>query len=350
MHSMWKFPLLYLVLALLLTQPLSTQAQSVSALRLTEAKITSQQQKLITEWLSERITTMADKDNLLKAIEARSEILMQADGATSLFLTAYVAGLNDTLKAELNRQRDNDLLAFNAAFCLANLQQPSSSALLTELLKAKSTAARYWAVKGLSALLSSANNPDSARIIQSLSAAAVKESSPLVLGRIYANLDKADPEPSLKALLKVMDPRLKAYRDAKVIGPQAELGAIAAAAQIWAKLDQSQQNDLAKRIGQLMAFSALRYTRDYNDLTPYLRKNLERIVIAAEALLSQMAKARLSDVGTPLKQALKSAQADRLARISAALDAWAATDGAKEYHLKIFNAKPVDPLREPRAP
>ena len=131
-------------------------------------------------------------------IEARSEILSQASGATAIFLTSYAAVLQDTLRAQLSRQKDNDLLALNAAVCLAHLRQRSSCPLQEELLKHKSTAARYWAVKGLGVVLAdwpgSADDPDAARIVRTLAAAGAKESSSLVLAQIYAALPTISPQ------------------------------------------------------------------------------------------------------------------------------------------------------------
>lgn len=333
-----------LVLVLLLLLSVAAEAQSLTELRTTQEKLTSEQEELISDWLTKRVPMMADKDKLAQAIDARSEILVQSEGATQIFRSAYAANLNDVLKAELNRQKENELLAFNAAFCLAQLQ-PSSSDLLKDLLGHKSAAVRYWAVKGLVGLLAAKNSSDSPRIIRILAAAATKESSSVVLAQVYASLTKASPELSLDALSNVMDARLKGYQAAKVVGPQAELQAIATSDKLWSKLDQNQQNDLAQRLGQLMTFSGLRYTRNYAELTPRLRTQLEQIVISTEALLSRMAQARKTKLGTPISKALRSERDDRLDRVSAALDAWTGSAGAERYHLQIFNAQPLKPLQ-----
>ena len=335
-----------LILALLLILPVAAHAQSLAELRTSQEKFTSEQKATISDWLAQRVPLMADKDDLSRSIDARNDILAQAEQATPAFLTAYVYNLNDLLKAELRRQKDNDLFAFNSALCLAKLRQPLATPLLEDLLGHKSAAARYWAAKGLAALLSSsADNADNARIIQVLATAGTKESSGVVLGLIYASLEPADPEPCLAGLLKIMDVRLKDYQSAKISNPQAESQAIATAARLWPALDQDQQNDLAQSIGKLMAFSALRYTRDYAELPPHLRMNLARIVVSSESLLVSIAKARKIDLPTPLAQALQSPADDRLARVSAALDAWAGTAGAEKFHLQTFNAKPVKPLQ-----
>ncbi|NIA07598.1 MAG: hypothetical protein GWP14_08195 [Actinobacteria bacterium] len=335
-----------LILVLLLISPVTAQAQTLAELRTSPTKLTSQQEELISTWLAQRVPLMADRADLSQAIQSRSDIIAQADKATPAFLSAYASNLNDILKAELRRQKDNDLFAFNAVLCLAQLQQPSTIPLLEQLLEYKSAAVRYWAIKGLAGLLSSsADKAEAARIIQALSTAGTKESSGVVLGLIYARLGSADPEPCLTGLLKIMDARLKAYQSAKVLGPQAELHAIATAAQVWPQLKQDRQNDLAERIGKLMAFSALRYVRDYDELPPNLRSNLARIVVSSESLLVSIAQARKVKVGTPLSQALQSKRADRLARISTALDAWAGTAGSKKFHLQTFNAKPVALLK-----
>ena len=345
MQLICKFRVICFLLPLLLIQPVAAQVQSLAELRTTQEKLTAEQQKQIADWLSEKIVKIADQKNLDQAIEVRTEIVIQAEGATDIFRNAYIAALNEALKAQLSRQQDNDILALSAAICLAQLPQQSNAALLEELLQHKSPAVRYWAVKGLSALFGSENNPDSARIIQVLAEAGAKESSAVVVAQIYSSFSKADPQLCLAALLKVTDSRLKGYQVGKEVGPQTELQAIATGARIWSKLDQAQQNALAQRLGELLAWSGMRYTHDYNELTPGLRMNLERIVIASEALLNQMAQARQVQVGTPLSQALQGQQADRLDRISAALDAWTGVAGAEKYHLQIFQTEPVAPLK-----
>ena len=341
MQSMYR-----MVLALLFILPAAAQAQTLAELRTSQTKLTSEQEQLIADWLAQRVPMMADKQKLSQAIEARSDIVAQTDQATPAFLAAYAPALSNTVKTELRRQNDNDLLAFNSALCLAQLHQPQTSSLLEELLKHKSAAARYWAVKGLAGLLSSSDDSaDHTRIVQSLSTAGAKESSGIVLGRIYAGLPPTVPEPCLAALLKIMDVRLKAYQSAKTSDSHAELQAIATAARLWPQLKQDQQDALADRLGKLMAFSALRYTRDYAELPPHLRMDLARLVISSESLLVSIAKARKTDLPTPLAAALRSQADDRLERVSSALDAWAATAGADKFHLQTFNAKPVKPLQ-----
>ena len=335
-----------LVLVLLLILPLAAHAQTLAELRTAQAKLTSEQESTISDWLAQRIPLMADKNDLPRAIDARNDILAQAEKATSAFLSAYASNLNDTLKAELRRQKDNDLFAFNSALCLAQLRQPSTAPLLEQLLEHKSTAARYWAAKGLAALLSSsADSAETARIIQVLATAGAKESSAVVLGLIYSSLPSAYPEPCLAGLLKITDARLKAYQSAKISDSQVELQALSIATRLWAGLKQDKQNDLAQRIGKLMTFSALRYTRDYAELPPRLRSDLVRLVVFSESLLVSIAKARKIDLPTSLAAALQSKADDRLARISTALDAWAATAGAQKFHLQTFNAKPVASLK-----
>jgi hypothetical protein len=340
-------PVYRLILVLLLILPIAAHAQSLADLRTVQNKLTSEQEATISDWLTQRIPLMADRADLGRAIDARNDILAQAAKATPTFLTAYVANLNDLLKAELRRQKNNDLLAFNSALCLAKLRQPSTTPLLEQLLQHKSAAARYWATKGLAAALSSsADNPDSARIIQVLATAGTKESSGVVLGLIiYSSLPSADPEPCLAGLLKIIDARLKDYQAAKISDPQAELQAIASAAPLWPALKQDQQNNLADRLGRLMAFSALRYTRDYAELPPRMRRDLAQIVVSSESLLVSIARARKTLLPTSLAQAFQSKADDRLARISTALDAWAGTAGADKFHLQAFNAKPVKPLQ-----
>jgi len=219
---------------------------------------------------------------------------------TPEFRAAFAAQTSAVASTEFAKAELDPTVSWGLAHALLDMQrQPESFAGLSAGLKARAPIARYLAARGLVAqrAVIAADKERLAQTVQNLRTAAIAETDPTVLGRLYEALAFVEaPAAAFDAYLAIMDARIAQRR----LAPAADGAEIAAYEffrnpKVLAALDANQKAELVRRGAVLMRIDAERY-RDpslappkdaqTSDLAFTEREWLERSLDGAEEILA----------------------------------------------------------------
>lgn len=313
------------------------QDANVNAIR-AAATIADIDRRKLAEWVQAELAacTAAAANEKGKAFqEFRTRYLAQQQNTSNspVFVTELLAQTAAVATTEFARPDLDATASMSLAHVLSGAGRPEVYPGLLAGLKARDAATRFLCAKGLIALQPgiAADRDDKNKVpntINALRDAAVIETSPIALSRMYAAIVyRAQPAPSLDALLAVLDKRIAARKAGTVGVDGAELGALEAVedAEFIKPLAPPQKAQLAQRVAALLRLDADAYQA--TDLPFDEIDILERKMWSAELVLVALAG---EAGGGKVRAELEAGGHGRRADVLKQVHAWVGKPGGTE--------------------
>lgn len=215
----------------------------------------------------------------------------------------------------------NGRIGLAMLYALAAMPETGTLLALREAVSSRDEAVRALALKTLLNLRSKLEAEPAlvSDVIRWLQEAGGRETSSLVLGRIYQAIDfgsKQDEQAG--AITTILEARLQNYHSGPVSAEKAELAAYQRLAALSSALNDAEKKRLVGVLAKYLTYHTHRYL--YLDLGEEARGNLHRLIFLAERLLTTLTG--LSGDPGGVAGALASAGAERAAKIRSALEFW----------------------------
>lgn len=275
------------------------QDANVNAIR-ASTSIADIDRRKLAEWVQAEVAACTnaaakEKGNAFQEFRTRYLAQLQNPSNSQVFNTELLKQTAAVAVTEFARQDLDATASMSLAHVLAGAGRPEAYPALIAGLKARDHATRFLCAKGLLALQPAlaADRDDKNKIPNTINAirdAALVETSSVVLGRMYAAMVyRAQPGPSLDALLAVLDTRIAARKAGTVGVEGAELGALEAVEDVEfiKALAPPQKAQLAQRVAAMLRMDADAYQA--TDLPFDEIDILERKMWSAELVLVALA-------------------------------------------------------------
>lgn len=252
----------------------------------------------IREWLSSRVSQIADASRL----RAGAEIRVAAEGQDG-YRAAFSEIAVQLVAAALPEAKS--IGAAQLIALLADLERVETIDTLLQALQSDHAAVRAAAAAGLQRLrpqIVRQGGGSSDKVIGALEAAATKETSPVALEAELGALDFtgtsnfAGRGRMVAALLKIVRDRGAAYQAGEPIAEAAEAPALRLLIKLANDLDENQKKQAAEAAGWMLKYATAEYAKDLVNLDELLansirlerRKRFELIMMQAETLLKTL--------------------------------------------------------------
>jgi len=320
-----------------LAQDATPEDDTINAIRQL-AQISQADQRRIGEWVQVQVDKMAatpDSDRQTASVALRKKFKGQYENQanTPPFRAQLAAQTATVAAAQLSNPKLDPWVAFALARVLVDMERDRAETLpgLVAGLKSRHEAARYLCAEGLSAP-KAAIAADKAKLdeaVDALKKAALAETSPIVLGRIYLALAHGNQVPAvLDAYLAIFDKRLGDRRGGAVAADGAEVEAFEffRSAGVLAALNQDQKAQLTSRLAVFLRLDAERYKTTGLDF--YELDRLERMMDSVEAVFAELVGA--AGKGGKIREELAAGGQDRRAEVLAEAYKWVGHPQSKE--------------------
>lgn len=267
-------------------QPEGCDDEVISAMR-TRGDIGASDQRRIADWVEGQLSTFSD----MKAFRACFKFQYENPSNSSEFRREFAAQTSALAAVQFARPDQDPAVAHALARVLLDMAGPETTDGLLAGLQAKSSAARYLSARGLveqrSAIGTDKAKTD--RTVEALRNAALSETSPAVLGRIYEALAFPNHVDAVfDSYIGIFDERLKRRRSGVASEDGAEYYAFEyfRTPAVLAALDADQKNQLVNRVAVFLRQAAERFSTPGLDFDEVDR--IERLLDGAEAILSNL--------------------------------------------------------------
>ena len=298
-------------------------------------QISPADQRRIADWVQVQVDKLAatpDTARQAAAVTFRKTFKGQYEnpGNSQPFKAQLAAQTATVASAQFGNPETDPLVAFAFARVLVDMNRVESFPGLAAGLKSRHEPARYLCAEGLSAqkatIAGDKGKLDEA--VQVLKAAALAETSPIVLSRIYLALAHANQVPAvLDAYFAIFEKRLSDRRGGAVLADGAEVEAFEffRNPNVLAALNQAQKEQLARLLAVFLRADAERYNTTGLDF--YELDRLERMMDSVEAILTELVGA---GKGGKIRDELAAGGQDRRAEVLAEAYKWVGHPQSKE--------------------
>ncbi len=306
------------------------------------SQIGAADQRRIADWVQvqvEKLAATPGEERQKAAVAFRKTFKTQYENpANSPPFKAQLAAQTATIAAaQFGNANLDQWTAWALARVLVDMGGIEASPGLFAGLKSKHEPARFLCADGLSSL-KTAIAADKAKLdeaVGALKAAALTESSPIVLGRIYQALAVSSQVPTVfDTYIAIFEKRLKDRRAGAVTADGAEVEAFEffRTSGILAALNQNQKEQLARPLAVFLRTNAERYNTpalggEGTGLDFYEVDRLERSMDSVEAILTELVG---SGKGGKVRDEIAAGGQDRQAAVLAEAYKWVGDPQSKQ--------------------
>lgn len=333
----WSLLASLLVVGSALAQDTTPEDDTINTIRQL-AQISVSDQRRIGDWVQMQVDKLAatpDSDRQAASVALRKKFKGQYENQanTPPFRAQLAAQTATVAAAQFGNPKLDPWVAFALPRVLVDMDRDRVETLpgLVAGLRSRHEAARYLCAEGLSAP-KAAIAADKAKLdeaVDALKKAALAETSPIVLGRIYLALAHGNQVPAvLDAYLAIFDKRLGDRRGGAVAADGAEVEAFEffRSAGVLAALNAEQKAQLTSRLAVFLRLDAERYKTTGLDF--YELDRLERMMDSVEAIFAELVGA--AGKGGKIREELAAGGQDRRAEVLAEAYKWVGHPQSKE--------------------